>query len=168
MDIYDEGSFEEMLGTDYEDDIIKHYGTPRRSGRYPWGSGENPYQHEDWWLNEYRKYKDQGLSETEIAKKFNISTTILRDKRKAAQEADYVARVTYVRKMLSHGYTPTTLSKLIAKSETEKEKQHSEKICDISVYSASRGSGHDRLPAGGRGFLECRIFLPYHVSDRVW
>ena len=23
---------------------LKHYGIPRRSGRYPWGSGENPYQ----------------------------------------------------------------------------------------------------------------------------
>lgn len=23
-----------------------HYGTPRHSGRYPWGSGENPYQNE--------------------------------------------------------------------------------------------------------------------------
>ena len=22
-----------------------HYGMPRRSGRYPWGSGEEPYQH---------------------------------------------------------------------------------------------------------------------------
>ena len=26
-------------------DILMHYGMPRRSGRYPWGSGENPYQH---------------------------------------------------------------------------------------------------------------------------
>lgn len=26
--------------------ILAHYGMPRRSGRYPWGSGENPYQHE--------------------------------------------------------------------------------------------------------------------------
>ena len=53
MDIYDEESFSEMLGTDLEDGIIKHYGTPRHSGRYPWGSGENPYQHEDGWLKEY-------------------------------------------------------------------------------------------------------------------
>ena len=22
-----------------------HYGTPRHSGRYPWGSGKEPYQH---------------------------------------------------------------------------------------------------------------------------
>ena len=26
------------------DDILMHYGMPRRSGRYPWGSGDNPYQ----------------------------------------------------------------------------------------------------------------------------
>lgn len=29
------------------EDILMHYGMPRRSGRYPWGSGDNPYQHED-------------------------------------------------------------------------------------------------------------------------
>lgn len=23
---------------------IIHYGTPRHSGRYPWGSGKDPYQ----------------------------------------------------------------------------------------------------------------------------
>ena len=27
------------------EDILMHYGMPRRSGRYPWGSGEDPYQH---------------------------------------------------------------------------------------------------------------------------
>jgi len=118
MDIYDEESFSEMLGTDLEDKIIKHYGTPRHSGRYPWGSGENPYQHEDGWLKQYREYKAQGLSETEIAKKFDISTTILRNKRKAAEEADLVARATYVKKMLLHGYTPTTLSRLTGWNES--------------------------------------------------
>lgn len=118
MDIYDEESFSEMLGTDLEDGIIKHYGTPRHSGRYPWGSGENPYQHEDGWLKEYRAYKAQGLSETEIAKKFDISTTVLRNKRKAAEEADLVARASYVKKMLLHGYTPTTLSRLTGWNES--------------------------------------------------
>lgn len=24
---------------------LQHYGIPQRSGRYPWGSGENPYHH---------------------------------------------------------------------------------------------------------------------------
>ena len=29
------------------DDYIMHYGTKRHSGRYPWGSGERPYQGEE-------------------------------------------------------------------------------------------------------------------------
>lgn len=30
----------------YDDEnFLDHYGMPRRSGRYPWGSGEDPYQH---------------------------------------------------------------------------------------------------------------------------
>lgn len=31
--------------SDHPEDVIEHYGMPRRSGRYPWGSGEDPYQH---------------------------------------------------------------------------------------------------------------------------
>lgn len=30
---------------EYESDTLVQYGMPRRSGRYPWGSGEDPYQH---------------------------------------------------------------------------------------------------------------------------
>ena len=30
---------------------LKHYGTPRHSGRYPWGSGDNPYQHSGTFLS---------------------------------------------------------------------------------------------------------------------
>ena len=41
---------EEMLGyyhttNPVAKDILMHYGMPRRSGRYPWGSGDDPYQH---------------------------------------------------------------------------------------------------------------------------
>lgn len=28
------------------EDVLLHYGMPRRSGRYPWGSGDDPYQHD--------------------------------------------------------------------------------------------------------------------------
>lgn len=115
MDIYDEVS---VLTAEQNENEFAHYGTPRHSGRYPWGSGENPYQHEDGWLSEYRKYKSEGLTETQIAAKFGISTTVLRDKRKAAEEADYVSRVTYVKRMLEHGYTPTTLSRLTGWNES--------------------------------------------------
>lgn len=66
-------------------DFLKHYGTPRHSGRYPWGSGENPYQRTGDWLSRYNQLRDAGLTESQIAdalgiynEKGEISTTKLR------------------------------------------------------------------------------------------
>lgn len=49
------------------EDILMHYGMPRRSGRYPWGSGDNPYQRSIDFLGRVEEYKKSGLSEREIA-----------------------------------------------------------------------------------------------------
>lgn len=56
-------------------DFFAHYGTKRHSGRYPWGSGEVPFQHELDFLNRVRKMRRKGYSEIEIAKKCGYSTT---------------------------------------------------------------------------------------------
>lgn len=53
-------------------EYLEHYGVKRRSGRYPWGSGDNPYQHDLDLLARYDALKEQGLSEKEIAGALNI------------------------------------------------------------------------------------------------
>ena len=41
-----------------DDDIgIIHYGIKRRSGRYPWGSGDNPFQSIKGYFQKKRKLK---------------------------------------------------------------------------------------------------------------
>ena len=49
------------------DDILIHYGMPRRSGRYPWGSGKDPYQHSGDFLSRVNELKAAGLTEKQIA-----------------------------------------------------------------------------------------------------
>ncbi len=44
------------------DDILMHYGMPRRSGRYPWGSGDNPYQHSGDFLSRVEELKKSLIS----------------------------------------------------------------------------------------------------------
>ena len=44
-----------------ETEEIKHYGTKRHSGRYPWGSGDQPYQHGIDFLGRYDTLKKQGI-----------------------------------------------------------------------------------------------------------
>ena len=46
-------------------DFLKHYGILERSGRYPWGSGENPYQHEADFLKDVHRMRDEGFEYTE-------------------------------------------------------------------------------------------------------
>ena len=48
-------------------DILKHYGTPRHSGRYPWGSGEEPYQRSGDFLSRYETLISEGNTESEVA-----------------------------------------------------------------------------------------------------
>lgn len=63
---------------------IKHYGTPRHSGRYPWGSGKNPQRNKNF-LTRVEELKKQGLSDTEIARAFDLSTTNYRARYKIAR-----------------------------------------------------------------------------------
>lgn len=80
------------LGLIDSEDSIEHYGMPRRSGRYPWGSGEDPHQHgsRDFLgkVDEFRKsgiiYTDPETGQrysgdTAIAKTLGLTTTQLRD-----------------------------------------------------------------------------------------
>lgn len=60
------------------EDILMHYGIKRRSGRYPWGSGKEPYQHSGDFLSRVEGLQKTGLSEKQIAEALAMSTTDLR------------------------------------------------------------------------------------------
>lgn len=48
-----------------EDDYLEHYGMPKRSGRYPYGSGENPYQHAGDFLGRIKEMKNNNFTYTD-------------------------------------------------------------------------------------------------------
>mgnify|MGYP002507668960 FL=1 len=61
------------FGITSESNILEHYGTKRHSGRYPWGSGDNPYQHSGDFLSRIEVLKKKGLSEKDILESINDS-----------------------------------------------------------------------------------------------
>lgn len=78
-----------------DDDILMHYGMPRRSGRYPWGSGEDPYQHSGRdFLGRVEELKRQGWAETaeNIKKEFGEHVT-LNDYRNEKSWCNYERRL---------------------------------------------------------------------------
>ena len=68
---------------------LSHYGMPRRSGRYPYGSGEDPYQHDRDFIGRVEELRNKNFTytdkdgkvwtgDTAIAKSMNLSTTDFR------------------------------------------------------------------------------------------
>lgn len=91
---------------------LMHYGTPRHSGRYPYGSGENPYQHVKGFLGNYRELKSTGLKEKDIAKYFGMNTSQLRDKIAIENMKESIARYEMVQTRVDRGVTsPTKISR---------------------------------------------------------
>ena len=79
---------DEFEGYDFED-ILIHYGIRRRSGRYPWGSGDNPFQHEEGFLARVHELRDKNFEFTDdkgktytgdlaIAKSMGLTSTQFR------------------------------------------------------------------------------------------
>ena len=52
---------------------LMHYGIPRRSGRYPWGSGKDPYQHCTDFLSRLQYMSNEGVSDEDIAKSMGLT-----------------------------------------------------------------------------------------------
>ena len=90
---------------------LKHYGTPRHSGRYPWGSGEDPQRSKSF-ATRVAELKKQGLSEPEIAESFGLkNTTELRAKIHMEAESRYGAQVSMASRLRDKGYSDVAISK---------------------------------------------------------
>lgn len=87
------------------EDILMHYGMPKRSGRYPWGSGENPYQRNGDFLSRVNELKNQGLSETEIAKSMGLTTTQYRTQKALAKDERRAIDVATAKGLREKGYS---------------------------------------------------------------
>ena len=87
------------------EDILMHYGMPRRSGRYPWGSGENPYQHSGDFLSRVEELEKEGFSQTEIAKTMGLTTTQLRTQKSLAKDERRSLQVATAKSLREKGYS---------------------------------------------------------------
>lgn len=52
-------------GSETDKEVLEHYGMPRRSGRYPWGSGDEPYQHSRDFLGRVEEMRKSGFTYTD-------------------------------------------------------------------------------------------------------
>lgn len=118
------------------EDHLAHYGILRRSGRYPWGSGQNEYQRSKAFIETLAELRGQGMSDAEIARAFStpehpFTTKQLRETNTIAVNAKRAADVARAVKLRQQGHSnvgigekmginESSVRSLLARAEQEK------------------------------------------------
>ena len=115
---------------DEMNDILMHYGMPRRSGRYPWGSGENPYQGDQDFIARVEELRAQGVTytdpktgktytgDTAVAKHLNLTTDQFRTEIALAKNTRRLYDVARVKSLTEDGLGATEIGKIMGISES--------------------------------------------------
>lgn len=99
-------------------DELYHYGMPRRSGRYPWGSGEEPFQRSGDFLSRVKALKKEGLTEKEIAEGLGMTTTELRAYKSIAKQEQTTETLSAIRSLQEKGLSTTDIARQLGKPES--------------------------------------------------
>lgn len=96
-----------------EDEYLAHYGTPRHSGRYPWGSGHDDEgtQRNKTLLGVANELRAKGLSETDVARGLNMTTTQLRDLRTIVRNEQRQDQIHMAQQLRAKGMSNVAIAK---------------------------------------------------------
>ena len=112
-----------------EEDLM-HYGIKRRSGRYPWGSGEDPYQHSRDFLGRVEEMRKSGFTytdesgkvwsgDTAIAKSMGLSSTQFRTELGLAKDERRMLQVETAKRLRDkEGMGPSAIGKEMGLNES--------------------------------------------------
>lgn len=93
------------------EDELEHYGMPRRSGRYPWGSGENPYQRTGYFRRGLSEMRSQGMTDKEIMQAMGMSSTEFRQMNSLAKNAKRAEDISEILRLKDQGLSNVEIGK---------------------------------------------------------
>ena len=110
------------MATSEDDESLAHYGMPRRSGRYPYGSGEDPYQHSKDFLGRVEELRKAGFTwtdekgktwtgDTAIAKSMGLSSTQFRAEIGIANDTRRMYQVSQAKALKEKGLGNTAIGR---------------------------------------------------------
>lgn len=113
---------DELFGKTLDEDselYLEHYGKKYRSGRWPYGSGEDPYQHDPkGFYTRYKSLKADGYSEQQLCKEFKLTSGQLRAKVSAVKEAEMLERNALIMQYKAHGESNTAIAEKMGINES--------------------------------------------------
>lgn len=143
-----------------DDNYLAHVGKGHKdgghSGRYPWGSGDSPYQHASDFMARVNYLRKQGFKDTEIAESMGMlneykkpSTGILRNAYAIAKNQTRIENIARIKKLKDEG---KTLKQIEAETG----------IADATIRSLL----NERAEARTREAMKTAEFLKEKVAER--
>lgn len=138
------------------EDILMHYGIPRRSGRYPWGSGDDPYQRggKDF-LGRIDELKKQGWSETpeNIQKEFGLTTSQYRTEKALAKNERRMLNVATAKSLKEDGLGESEIGRRMGVNESTVRSWLNEKS-ETRMNEAKKTSDFIKKQIDEKGFID--------------
>lgn len=147
------------------EDEIMHYGTPRHSGRYPWGSGgnEDGSQRNQSFLGYEKSLRDQGLGEKERAEAMGLTTTELRARRSIELTRQKQADIVTATRLKDTGMSNVAIGKEMGKNESSVRQLLNPAIKDRSnILDATTKVLKDEVTK--HGFLDVGVGIEHQLG----
>lgn len=138
-----------------DNDILMHYGMPRRSGRYPWGSGDNPYQHGQDFLSRIDELKKSGWTETpeNIKNEFGLTTTQYRTEKALARSERRLLDVARAKSLAEDGLGATEIGRQMGINESTVRSLLNEKA-EAKTKQAQKTADSLKLLVDEKGMID--------------
>ncbi|HXQ33262.1 MAG TPA: hypothetical protein VN843_04495, partial [Anaerolineales bacterium] len=106
-----------------QDEYLAHYGILKKSGRYPWGSGNTPKQRGKTFLDVVAEHKRDGWSEAEIAKFYStkehpFTTSDLRALKSRAVNMEKQEQIRTAQKLADKGMGSSAIARQMGVNES--------------------------------------------------
>lgn len=102
-----------------EDQWFAHYGTPRHSGRYPWGSGGPENTGNADFLAVEAGLRLKGMSEAKVAEALGMNTSELRARKSIARNAERQAQIGMAQRLRDKGMSNVAIGQRMGINESQ-------------------------------------------------
>lgn len=155
---------------------IEHYGIKRRSGRYPWGSGKDPYQHSgDFYsrVNELRKANfeftdpDTGkhyTGDTAIARSMGLSSTQFRTQYSLAKNEQRAIKVATAKDLRNKGYSLNEIAKAMGYENDSSVRSLLNEKSEIRTHQARGTADFIKQKIDEKGYIDIGKYVERELN----
>lgn len=101
-----------------EENYLEHYGILRKSGRYPWGSGNTQSARNQSFLETVKELEGKGMTKAEIAKGFGLTTTQLNAARSIAVNQQRQEKINQAQRLKDKAYSNVAIAQRMGVGES--------------------------------------------------